>query len=259
MNNTFIQLAPMRTAERGVAMRAGVRIEIVTFVWMLIEGTVALGAGIAARSVLLTSFGIDSVIELIAGGVLLWRLTTQARGHSLDRVERAENRAAWVTGIGLVPLVYVVGNAAASLLTRTKPESVSIGIALALVALVIMPVLVWRKQDIAARIDSSALRADAACSLTCAYMAATLLMGLALNAIFGWWWADAIGSFVLLYWLVPEAREALEGARTGRGGCVCGDEDRAATTTPVLTGGDTSQSACGCGDEHCSSYQFAVR
>ncbi len=226
MNSSLIQLSPTRDAKRDMAVRAGVRIEMVTIAWMLVEGAVALVAGILARSVLLTSFGIDSVIELIAGGVLLWRLATEARGHSLERVERAENRAAWVTGVGLSLLcVYVVGTASASLFTQTKPESAPIGIGLALIALLIMPILVWRKRAIATHIDSPALRADAACSLTCAYLAATLLVGLGLNLAFGWWWADAVASFAFLVWLVPEAREALEGARAGRGGCACGSPE----------------------------------
>ncbi len=254
MSSSLIQLTPRRSMQHEEAVRAGVRIEVVTVVWMLIEGVVALAAGILARSVLLTSFGIDSVVELIAGGVLLWRLTTEAHGHSLERVVRAENRAAWVAGIGLSLLsVYVVVTAAASLLTRTKPESAPIGIALALVALVIMPILVWRKRDIAARINSSALRADAACSVTCAYMAATLLVGLGLNLAFGWWWADAVASFALLYWLVPEAREALEGARAGRGGCGCGSDDALAGAHEMLADAEVSPGDCGCGDGDCST------
>lgn len=226
MSSSFIELRPMRNARREVAVRAGVRIEILTVIWMLIEGAVALAAGVVARSVLLTSFGIDSMVELLAGSALLWRLVTEARGRSLERVERAENRASWVTGIGLSLLcLYVVATGSGSLLTRTKPESAPVGVALALIALVVMPFLVWRKRDIATRITSDALRADAACSLTCAYMAATLVVGLGLNLTLGWWWADAVASFALLYWLVPEAREALEGARAGRGGCGCGGDE----------------------------------
>src|SRR5690348_11404399 len=87
---------------RAAAVRAGVRIEQITIAWMVVEALVAIGAGVLARSVLLTAFGLDSVIELVAGGVLLWRLLTEARGGALDRVERAENRAAWVTGTALV-------------------------------------------------------------------------------------------------------------------------------------------------------------
>jgi divalent metal cation (Fe/Co/Zn/Cd) transporter len=218
---TPISLTPLR---RKGDLQAGVRIEIVTVVWMTVEALIAIAAGILARSVLLTAFGFDSVIELVSGGALLWRLATEARGRSLARVERAENRAAWIAGIGLVLLcVYVVATSALSLWSYNHPDRSLVGIGLAMVALVLMPVLVWQKRRIAARINSPALRADAACSLTCAYMAATLLVGLALTALFGWWWTDALAALALLYWIVPEAREALEGARAGQAACGCGD------------------------------------
>lgn len=211
--------------ERDRAVRAGLRIEIITVVWMLIEAAVAIGAGLLAHSVLLTAFGLDSVIELVTGGVLLWRLSTEALGGALERVERAENRAAWVTGISLILLcLYIIASAGASLLSHNRAEVSTIGVVLSLVAVVGMPVLAWRKRAIAARIDSAALRGDAACSLTCAYMAATLLVGLALNAAFHWWWVDGVAAVILLYWLVPEAREALDGARAGHGGCGCGHD-----------------------------------
>ncbi|HLJ66696.1 MAG TPA: cation transporter [Chloroflexota bacterium] len=220
---TPVTIGPIR---RRADIRAGVRVEVVTVVWMAIEAVVAIGAGILASSVLLTAFGIDSVIELVSGGALLWRLMTEARGGSLERVEHAENRAAWIAGIGLVALcLYIVVTSALSLWEHNHPDASLSGIGLALAALVLMPVLVWQKRRIAARIGSAALRADAACSLTCAYMAATLLVGLALTALLGWWWADAVAALALLVWIVPEAREALEGARAGRGGCSCGDPD----------------------------------
>ncbi|HWE63941.1 MAG TPA: cation transporter, partial [Chloroflexota bacterium] len=86
------------------------------------------------------------------------------------------------------------------------------------------PLLARRKRAIARQIDSAALRADAACSITCAYMAGALLLGLLASAACGWWWADSVAALALLYWLGHEAREALAGARAGRGGCACGDE-----------------------------------
>ncbi|HZS91866.1 MAG TPA: cation transporter [Chloroflexota bacterium] len=216
---------PPSQAARVQAIRAGVRVEQVTVVWMTVEAIVAIGAGVLAHSVLLTAFGLDSVIELVTGGVLLWRLATEARGGPLERLERAENRAAWVTGIALLLLcLYIVASAGVSLWTHSRPESAPAGIALALAALVGMPLLARRKRAIAARIDSAALRGDAACSITCAYMAAALLVGLFLTAALGWWWADSVAALGLLYWLQGEAREALEGARSGRGGCSCGDD-----------------------------------
>jgi divalent metal cation (Fe/Co/Zn/Cd) transporter len=225
MAQSFIAVeSPRVHEERAQAVRAGVNVERVTIAWMVVEAAVAIGAGLLARSVLLTAFGIDSVIELVTGGVLLWRLMTEARGGSLQRVERAENRAAWITGVGLALLcVYVVASAALSLLAHHKAEVSAVGIALSIIAVLGMPILARRKRAIAARIDSAALRGDAACSITCAYMAGTLLVGLALNAAFGWWWVDGVAALALLYWLIPEAREALEGAQAGRGGCGCGD------------------------------------
>jgi divalent metal cation (Fe/Co/Zn/Cd) transporter len=214
-------LSPRR---RPQDIQAGIRWERVTVGWMAVEAAVAIGAGILAHSVLLTAFGIDSVLELVSGTALLWRLTTEARGASLARVERAENRAAWIAGIGLVLLVaYIVVTSGLALWTRNAPDHSVVGIALAVAALILMPILVVKKRAVAARIDSAALRADAACSLTCAYMAATLLVGLGLEAAFGWWWADPVAALALLFWIVPEAREAIENARTGQAACSCCD------------------------------------
>lgn len=211
---------------RAAAVRSGVRVELVTIAWMTVEAGVAIGAGILARSVLLTAFGLDSVLEMVTGGVLLWRLLVEARGESLARVEHAEHRAAWVTGVGLVLLcIYVVASAGASFFRGIRAEASTAGIVLAIGALAIMPLLAWRKRTIAKQIGSAALRGDAACSITCASMAGALLIGLALTALLRWWWADSLTAIVLLYWLVPEAHEALEGAHAGRSACCCDEED----------------------------------
>lgn len=105
MTTSPIQLGPLvsRTA-RHAALGAGVRIEIVTVIWVAVEAVVAIGAGITARSVLLTVFGLDSVMELGTGTTLLWCLSAEASGGSLERGERVENRAAWITAIGLIAL-----------------------------------------------------------------------------------------------------------------------------------------------------------
>ena len=208
------------------AARAGVRIEQITVAWMIVEAALSIGAGIAAHSLLLVAFGLDSGIELVTASILLWRLSVQARGASLERVEIAERRSAWVVAVALIGLiVYIIGSVAIGLVTQERPNTSFIGLTVAAVAVIGMPILARRKRQLAAQLDSSALRGDAACSMTCAAMAATLFSGLMLNVLFGWWWAESMAALAFLVWLVPEAREALEGARTGRAACACGDDD----------------------------------
>jgi divalent metal cation (Fe/Co/Zn/Cd) transporter len=206
-------------------VRAGIWIELVTLVWMTIEASVAITVGFATRSVSLQGFGIDSIIELIAGGILLWRLLVEQRGGSLERIEQAERRASWVTAISLFALAaYIVGASALSFVTGTRPESSWWGVGLAVAATIGMPLLWQGKLRVAKRIGSAALKADAACSVTCAYMSLTLLAGLLLNRFFGWWWADPIAALGLVYFLIREGREALHEARTGET-CSCSEDD----------------------------------
>ncbi len=214
-----------RLSARHEQLRLGVGIEVVTIVWMVIEAGVALSVGFASRSVSLEGFGIDSIIELIAGGMLLWRLLVESRGGSQERVEWAERRAAWVTALGLFALAcYIVADSGWTLLARTHPVSSWWGVGLALAAAIMMPLLWQGKLRVAKRIGSAALKADAMCSITCAYMSVTLLVGLLLNHVFGWWWADPLSALVLVYFIVQEGREALHEARTGEQ-CSCHDGD----------------------------------
>ncbi len=193
---------------------------------MVIEATVALTTGFATRSVSLEGFGIDSIIELIAGGILLWRLLVEQRGGSIERVEQAERRASWVTAISLFALaLYIVGDSALTFLTRTRPESSWWGVGLAIAAAIIMPLLWQGKLRVAKHIGSAALKADAACSVTCAYMSLTLLVGLLLTHLFGWWWADPLAALALVYFFFREGREAWYEARRGEHCCGCTDEE----------------------------------
>ena len=197
------------------AARSGVRIEIISVVWMVVEGAVAIGAGIAAGSLLLTAFGIDSVIELVSAAVLLWRLAAEVRGGAHARVERAEHRAVRVVAVCLALLcVYVLVSALYGLVTQSRPDASVPGITIAALAVAIMPWLAVSKRRIAARMDSASLRGDAASSITCAYMAATVLGGLLLNALFHWWWAENVAAFLFLVWLARETWEAVEEARS---------------------------------------------
>lgn len=221
------------TSERSSAqtridqIRLGIWIELFTIGWMLIEASVAITVGFATRSVSLQSFGIDSIIELLAAGVLLWRLLTEQRGGDTAAIERAERTAAWITACSLFALaLYILGDSLFALITQTRPEASWWGLGLAVAAALIMPLLWQTKLRVARRIGSAALKADAACSVTCAYMSLTLLLGLLLNRLFSWWWADPLAALVLIYFLVQEGREALHEARTGeKCSCCVGEED----------------------------------
>ena len=206
------------------AARVGVRLEIVTVVWMVVEASLAIGAGVVARSVLLTTFGADSLIELLSGGLLLWRLDAESTGGDLERVERTEIAATRLSAALLVALCfYVVATSAAGLFAHVEPDRSFLGLGVAAAALVVMPALAHGKRRVNRVLESSALRADIAETTVCAGMAATVLLGVALHASLGWWWAEYAAAVGLLGWLVVETREVLEAARAGRAGC-CDDD-----------------------------------
>lgn len=203
-------------------VRKGINIEIVSIIWMVVEAAVAIGAGIAAHSLALTAFGADSIIELVAGGILLWRLYVEAKGASLERVKQAEKRASWVVGVALISLaVYIVVMAGYDLWSRTGSDSSMLGLALAIASGIIMPYLSRAKRSIGAQIGSKALRADGSCSIVCAYMAWTLIVGLVLTALVGWWWLNALAGLALVYFVVKEGIEAIQEARGNEDACGC--------------------------------------
>jgi divalent metal cation (Fe/Co/Zn/Cd) transporter len=189
--------------------------QVITVAWMLVEGLVAIALGIAARSVALTAFGTDSAIELFTAIVVLRSLRGVAAGDD-RKLGEGERQASRLVGRALYVLAgYIVVSSAWSLLGGLRPEPSAAGILLAVASLAIMPVL-WRwRLRLAERLPSAALHADAACSAVCIYMAATLLVGLLLNRIAGWWWVDLVAALAMIWWIRGEAKEALEAAATG--------------------------------------------
>jgi divalent metal cation (Fe/Co/Zn/Cd) transporter len=180
---------------------------------MVAEAVIAIGAGIAAKSVLLTAFGFDAVVELLSGIVLLQLLATEAGGADSGRVERLEQTTTRISALLLVLLcAYVVLTCVAGLAVRIKPDPSPIGLGVAAVALVAMPILASAKRGVNSVINSASLRADIAETISCAYLAAITLAGLGLSMALGWWWAEYVAAFALLIWLVPETREAMEAA-----------------------------------------------
>jgi len=201
-------------------LQTGLRLEAVSVAWIVVEAAVSLGAGIAAGSLLLVAFGVDSVIELISASLLFWRLRQQAFGTLNEAaLEAAECKTARAAGYLLYALsVYVVVQAVYGLTRRHHAETAWAGIAVAVVAAFGMPVLARAKIRVAAQIGSQALRADAMETFTCGYLSWALLAGLAANALLHWWWIDSAAALAIVPLLIKEGREAVSGK------CGCQDD-----------------------------------
>lgn len=201
---------------RSADLRFALRLTYVTLGWMTVEGIASLLLGWSSNSLLLESFGIDSLVELFSASVLLWRLKVETSGAaSSSRVEEVERRAAKWVGYALYALVlYVLLNSAYGLFIAkriTDTHESAWGILIGVVAKVGMPILAGYKLQVAARLGSAALRADAMEAITCGYLSIVLMVGLAATTLFGWWWLDSVAALALIPFLIKEARAAITG------------------------------------------------
>jgi len=188
---------------RAADVQRGRKLEYFTIGWNSLEAVVAISFGIVAGSVALFGFGVDSVIESSSGTIVLWRLFAG---------EERERLALKLVGVSLLVLAaYVAFDAVKSLVFQERPDESYVGIALAAVSLIVMPLLAREKRKIAARLNSRAMQADSRQTSICAYLSAILLGGLALNALAGWWWADPIAALVMIPIIAKEGVEALQG------------------------------------------------
>ncbi len=188
--------------------------EYFTIGWNVLEAIVAIGAGILAGSIALIGFGMDSIIETLAGLVLLWRLQKEARGGDSEESERAEKTALILVGITFFLLAfYVAFESGKKLLFHEVPEESILGIILAMISLIVMPILSYLKLQTGKQLSSKALEADAMETAICAYLSFTLLLGLSLNAFFGWWWADPVAAIAMLPVIIKEGWEAFSEAK----------------------------------------------
>jgi divalent metal cation (Fe/Co/Zn/Cd) transporter len=181
-------------------------VQTFTIVWMTAEAGVALASAWKARSPALLGFGGDSLIELLSAAVVLWRF----REARVD--ERTEKRTAQIAGILLFALtVFVVIASTAALLGYSEPRTSRVGIVLLLLAAIIMPWLGAEKRHLAAKTGSAALRADAAESALCGYMAWIALAGLVVNAVWKNHWTDPVAALCLTPFIAREGWEAIRG------------------------------------------------
>lgn len=183
-----------------------------TIFYNVSEAIVSVLIGEKAESVALIGFGFDSLIEVSAAGMMLWRLIEQVRHQSDNAVERAETTVHRFVGVTFFLLsVYIVIHSFLALFHHEKPHASFAGIILAVLSLIIMPLLAWGKMRAAVAINSLALKAEAKETVVCSVLSFILLFGLAANALFGWWWADPISALMMLPWLIKEGLAGIKG------------------------------------------------
>jgi divalent metal cation (Fe/Co/Zn/Cd) transporter len=175
--------------------------------WHVAEAAIAIAAGLAATSIALIGFGADSMVESVAGLIVVWRFA-ETRQDS----ERAEQRAQRLIGASFGVIgVYVAIEAVRALLVGTHPEASWVGIGLAAITLITMPLLAKAKARVGDQLHSSATVSEGRQNLLCAYLSAGLLVGLGANALLGWWWADPITALAIAGVALYEGREAWRG------------------------------------------------
>lgn len=195
---------------------SSLRTEYFSTGWMAFEFLVGLVSGLKAGSILLIAFGLDSFLEIISGGTLIWRLRKEATEADPEVVERAEKRSSLIVGIVLLGLsVYVILVSFVNLVTHQAADTSYSGIAIALASVALMPVLMFKKRALGKQLHSDALVEDGMCNITCAYMAATVLIGGLLTFLFNWWWADSVAALVLVYFIASEGWESFQEGRRG--------------------------------------------
>ena len=204
---------------RRLATRAK-RLSWLSLAWMTVEGAVAIAAGIAASSIALIGFGLDSAIEGFASVVIVWRFT--GRRMFSDAAEHRAQKLVAVQFFVLAP--YVAIESVRALVGGERPDASWVGVGLAIGSVIVMPMLGIAKQRIADQLGSAATKGEGRQNMLCAYLAGALLVGLLGNAIIGAWWLDPFVGLLIAALAVKEGREAWRGE-----GCCVGDPLGAAT------------------------------
>jgi divalent metal cation (Fe/Co/Zn/Cd) transporter len=235
-------MPPLADAAREAALAQARRLEYLTVGWNVVEGVVAVGAAVAAGSVALLGFGVDSFVECASGLVLLWRLGAERRGLDEEAIERLDQRAHRLVGASLFLLAaYVAGDAVRALWTQERPEPSAVGMVLTAVSIVTMRWLARAKRRAAATLQSRALEADAFQTTACFWLSVITLAGIGLNLALGWWWADPVAALGMTWFIGQEGREAWRGEDCGCAGATL----QVARVQPAAP--------CGCSSGKCSS------
>jgi divalent metal cation (Fe/Co/Zn/Cd) transporter len=196
-------------SDRATLVKKGRRLATFTIVWNSFEGLIAIASGIIAASIALVGFGFDSGIEVLSGLIMWVRLSLDANEARREKIENISHRLVGVSF--LILSAYVGFDSISMLLNHEPPRKSVIGIALAVLSLIVMPWLANQKRKVAAAINSRSLAADAKQTDFCVYLSGILLAGLLLNSLFGWWWADPISAMLMVPIIAKEGWEGVRG------------------------------------------------
>lgn len=204
-------MTPLASAEGDSRLlRRGIALERATIGWNIIEASIALGAGVAAGSIALEGFGLDSGIEIAAAALVLARLRVALRHGKPDELkERRVLRSVTVTFVALA--LYLIIDGTVALISVARPTHSTLGIVITTAALVIMPMLAIAKRRTGIALGNQVLVTEASESMLCALLAAATLLSLGIYAITGWAWVDPVAGFVIAGYAVKEAIEARRG------------------------------------------------
>jgi divalent metal cation (Fe/Co/Zn/Cd) transporter len=202
---------------RASLVRRGRALSRLTLAYNSLEGIVSITIGALAGSISLVGFGVDSVIEVCSSIAALWRLRADADPAHRERVEAITVRAIGISFLALA--LYIAGDAGLALYRREAPERTIAGIVVAAASIVIMPLLARSKRRVAVALRSRALTADAMQTSLCTYLSIIVLVGLALNALAGWWWADPVAALCMTPIIAKEGVEGIRGEHACDDGC----------------------------------------
>jgi divalent metal cation (Fe/Co/Zn/Cd) transporter len=212
-------ISEVRNVSRRQLLTRGLRLEYLTVGWNIVEGAISIIAALAAGSVALFGFGFDSFIETLSGLILIWRLRAEMHTRDLAVIQQLDERAHKLVGLSLFLLgIYITFDAVKTLITQERPEPSLVGICITTLSLVVMFWLAREKRRIAHALDSRALEADSFQTTACFWLSLITLVGMSLNAIWGWWWADPVAALGMTWFLIREGREAWRGEDCGCSG-----------------------------------------
>ncbi|MCA1819812.1 MAG: cation transporter [Halobacteriales archaeon] len=199
--------------DRAALLAASHRLAWITVVWGALEGGFGIAVALSSGSVALLGFGLDALVEVASGSVIVWRSRTELRHpEEHDRVERVERRAGRLVAVLLVGLgLYIGWEAAQALRMGTRPTPTVAGVLLPALSMAMMLWLGQRKRQVAAALQSRAMAGDAFQATACLYLSAIAVGGIALNALFGWWWADPAAALLMLLPIGEEAWKSWRG------------------------------------------------